>query len=52
LAAEPAFKLPEGETVMVRAEHQDFTLVQTTAGRSGWVSRADLALVVPQAGTH
>jgi hypothetical protein len=47
LAAEPAFKLREGETVMVRAEHQDFTLVQTTSGRSGWVARADLVFVVP-----
>jgi hypothetical protein len=52
LAAEPVFKLREGETVMVRAEHQDFTLVQTMAGRSGWVSRADLARVVPQTSTQ
>ena len=29
LAVEPAFKLREDETVMVRAEHQDFNLVQT-----------------------
>lgn len=49
-AAEPAFKLHEGETVTMRAEHQDFTLVQTSAGRSGWVVRADLARVVPQSG--
>jgi hypothetical protein len=48
LAAEPAFKLHEGETVTMRAEHQDFALVQTSAGRSGWVARADLARVVPQ----
>jgi Tetratricopeptide repeat len=47
-AAEPAFKLHEGETVTMRAEHQDFTLVQTSAGRSGWVACADLACVVPQ----
>ena len=47
-AAEPAFKLHEGETVTVRAEHQNFALVQTSAGRSGWVARADLARVVPQ----
>jgi hypothetical protein len=45
--AEPAFKLPEGETVTVRAERQDFALVQTSAGRAGWVARADLARVVP-----
>lgn len=47
-AAEAAFKLHEGETVTVRSEHQDFSLVQTSAGRSGWVARADLAHVVPQ----
>ena len=46
LAAEPLFKLREGETVTVRAEHQDFSLVQTAAGRSGWVDRADLSRVV------
>ena len=50
LAAEPLFKLREGETVTVRAEHQDFALVRTTAGRSGWVARADLARVVPPSG--
>jgi tetratricopeptide (TPR) repeat protein len=49
-SAEAAFKLLAGETVMVRAEYQGFALVQTSAGRSGWVSRADLALVVPQSG--
>lgn len=48
--AEPAFRLREGETVTVRAERQDFALVETTAGRSGWVMRADLARVVPQSG--
>jgi hypothetical protein len=32
----------------MRAEHQDFALVRTAAGRSGWVARADLARVVPQ----
>lgn len=49
--AEPLFKLREGETVTVRAEHRDFELVQTSAGRSGWVARADLARVVPQTGS-
>jgi len=48
--AEPAFQLHSGETVTVRAEHQGFALVQTSAGRSGWVARADLARVVPQSG--
>jgi hypothetical protein len=48
--AEPAFQVRAGETVTVRAEHQGFALVQTSAGRSGWVARADLARVVPQSG--
>lgn len=48
LAAEPAFMLREGETVTAGAEHQDFVLVQTSAGRSGWVARAELARVVPR----
>ena len=46
--AESVFKLREGETVAVRAEHQDFVLVQTSAGRSGWVARAELSRVVPR----
>jgi hypothetical protein len=50
LAAEPAFTLQEGETVRVGAEHQSFVLVHTSAGRSAWVARADLARVVPSAG--
>ena len=48
--SESAFKLHEGETVTVRAEHQGFALVQTLAGRSGWVTRSDLSLVVPRSG--
>jgi hypothetical protein len=48
--AEPVFKLREGETVTVRAERQSFALVQTQAGRSGWVARSDVARVVPQRG--
>jgi hypothetical protein len=52
MAAEPLFKLLEGETVSVRAELQDFTLVQTSAGRSGWVARANLVRVVPQSGAE
>ena len=47
-AAEPAFKLREGESVTVGAEHQEFMLVRTPAGRSGWVARSELVLVVPQ----
>ena len=47
LGVEPVFQLREGETVTVRAEHGDFMLVQTPAGRSGWVAGAELARVVP-----
>jgi hypothetical protein len=50
--AEATFKLLAGETVTVCAEHQGFALVQTSVGRSGWVSRPDLARVVPQTGDH
>jgi hypothetical protein len=43
-----AFVLPEAETVTMTAEHEDFVLIRTRGGRSGWVSRANLAAVVPQ----
>ena len=46
--AEPVFKLRAGEMVTVLAEHQDFALVQTSAGRSGWVARGELSRVVPR----
>src|ERR1700692_4545971 len=42
------FVLPEAETVRITAEHDDFVLVRTRAGRAGWVSRANLAPVVPR----
>jgi len=47
-AAEPLFKLRDGEIITVCAQQKDFVLVQTSTGRSGWVGRADLAPVVPQ----
>jgi hypothetical protein len=46
------FKLHEGENVTVRAEQKDFSLVQNSTGRSGWVGRADISFVVPQSGHH
>jgi len=53
---DPLFELPEAETVRITAQHDDFLLVRTRAGRTGWVSSANLAPVVPQveqgAGTH
>jgi|SRR5271167_1004349 len=40
------FVLPEAETVRMLAEHDSFVLVRTRAGRTGWVSRPNLAAVV------
>jgi hypothetical protein len=42
------FVLPEAETVKIAAEHEGFLLIQTGAGRSGWVSRSNIAPVVPR----
>jgi hypothetical protein len=42
------FVLPEAETVRMLSEHESFVLVRTRAGRTGWVSRANLAPVVAQ----
>jgi len=42
-----AFVLPEAETVTLTAEHEDFVLVRTRGGRSGWVARANVGAVVP-----
>jgi hypothetical protein len=45
---DPLFVLPEAETVRIAVEHEGFFLIQTRAGRTGWVSRANLAPVVPR----
>jgi type IV secretory pathway VirB2 component (pilin) len=42
-----AFVLPEAETVTVTALHEDFMLIRTRGGLSGWVARANVGLVVP-----
>jgi hypothetical protein len=42
------FLLQEAEAVSITAEHEGFFLVQTRAGRTGWVSRANVAPVVPR----
>jgi len=42
-----AFVLPEAETVTMTAQHEDFILVRTRNGLSGWVARANLGPVVP-----
>jgi hypothetical protein len=43
-----AFVLREAETVTMTAQHEDFILVRTRGGLSGWVARANLGTVVPQ----
>ena len=43
-----AFVLREAETVTITAEHEDFILIRTRGGLSGWVARANLGAVVPQ----
>jgi hypothetical protein len=45
---EPLFVLPEATLVRMSAEHDGFVLVQTLAGRTGWVPSASLAPVVPK----
>jgi hypothetical protein len=42
-----AFTLPEAETVTLIATHEDFALIRTRGGRSGWVARANLGAVIP-----
>jgi hypothetical protein len=45
---DPLFMLTEGQSVRMLVEHEDFVLVRTSAGKSGWVSRGNLAAVVPR----
>jgi tetratricopeptide (TPR) repeat protein len=42
-----AFVLREAETVTMTAEHEDFVLIRTRTGRTGWVARASVTAVVP-----
>jgi hypothetical protein len=48
--ADTAFVLREAESVTMTAEHEDFMLIRTGGGLSGWVSRANLGAVVPSDG--
>jgi hypothetical protein len=41
------FALPEGDTVNLLGEHEEFVLVRNQAGAQGWVARASIASVVP-----
>jgi hypothetical protein len=45
---EPQFELSEATIVKMKAEHDGFVLIQTQAGRSGWVPGANLAPIVPK----
>jgi hypothetical protein len=47
-----AFVLREAETVTMTAEHEDFILIRTRGGLSGWVARANLGPVVPQVSVY
>jgi hypothetical protein len=45
---EPLFTLPEATSVRMSSDHDGFVLIQTSAGRTGWVPSANLAPIVPQ----
>ena|ERR1700689_1347640 len=46
-----AFVLREAESVTITAEHEEFILIRTGGGLSGWVARANLGAVVPPVGS-
>src|SRR5665213_801461 len=50
LMGDTAFELREAESVTMTAEHEDFILIRTGGGLSGWVARANLGAVVPSVG--
>jgi hypothetical protein len=43
-----AFVLREADSVTMTAEHEDFILIRTGGGLSGWVAGASLGAVVPR----
>ncbi|HEY2464238.1 MAG TPA: hypothetical protein VGI32_09270 [Steroidobacteraceae bacterium] len=45
---DPLFSLPEGEKVKITAEHEGFALIETRAGRAGWIAHANLAPIAPR----
>jgi hypothetical protein len=45
---DPLFTLPEGEKVKVMAEHEGFALIETRAGRAGWIAHSNFASIVPR----
>jgi uncharacterized protein YgiM (DUF1202 family) len=46
---DPLFTLAEGETVTLTAQHEQFLLIQTSTGKTGWVSGTEVVPVVPRA---
>jgi len=46
-----AFVLREAESVTMTAQHEEFMLIRTGGGLSGWVARANLGAVVPPVGS-
>jgi len=44
---DPALVLKEAETVTIVAKHEDFVLVRTRSGASGWVARGSIGSVLP-----
>jgi hypothetical protein len=45
---DPLFTLPEGEKVKITAEHEGFALIETQAGRSGWIAYSNFAPIMPR----
>jgi hypothetical protein len=45
---DPLFSLPEGEKVKITAEHEGFDLIETRAGRAGWIANSNLAPILPR----
>jgi len=44
---DPLFTLAEAETVRMLSQHEDFVLVRTLAGKTGWIARANIEPVIP-----
>ena len=42
------FVLAEADTVNITAEHEDFVLIRTLQGKTGWIPRAAVARIVPR----
>jgi hypothetical protein len=49
---DPSFALHEAQIVTMSAQHDGFVLIQTRAGRTGWVSGENLAPIVPNRTDH